>query len=120
MWIGGLNPSRGRTTRAVVDISSALPAREQYIALLRKLAEKWPPRTVERTAGIGEAKPESEFEIGKCFGSVPRTETLLTLASMGSADVSTMHRGASSTDRGAVRRTILMLQHLRDRALHDE
>ncbi len=110
-WIGRLNPSRGRTTRAVVDISSALPAREQYIALLRKLSEKWPPRTIECTAGDGDAKPRAKFVIGKCFGSVPRAETLLTLAAMGSADVMTLHRGASSTDPGAIRRTILMLQH---------
>lgn len=110
-WIGRSSASRGRTTRAVVDISSALPARDEYIALLRKLAEKWPPRKIDHTSGGGAVMAHSEFDIGKCFGSVPRTETLLTLAAMGSADVSTIRHSASSTDYGAVRRTILMLQH---------
>jgi hypothetical protein len=110
-WLGKSDTIRGRTNRGTVDISSTLPARDEYFSLLKKLAERWPPKHVQHPGSDGDAKPRSKFKISKCFGSEPRTETLLTLAAIGTADVSTIQRGASSTDHGAIRRTILMLQH---------
>lgn len=97
-------------TVLAVGVAPNIPGRATLLSLLRRLADRWPPRPTTPTPPVVMTSAK-RISIEKMFGSQVRSETLLTLAAMESADVSTLGRAITSSDHNRIRASLEMLRH---------
>lgn len=109
-WLYRAPYVRGNLSRTGVTIGN-IPGRENFLALLRRMAERWPAPDarsgIEVGADVGPG-PAVRISPSAYFGTPARGHTLLTLAAMGKADVSMLARAVSSHDRQELSRALRM------------
>ena len=100
--------------RRIVCIHPDIPAREEFIALLIALENRWPAKSYKIDhfePDVSRAHYTWSAGLSKYFGSENRTETLLMLAALGQGDASTIHRALPAYDIQEATRTLEMLRH---------
>jgi hypothetical protein len=105
-WIYSQRSSRANVARVALQIAN-VPARNQLLPLLKRMAERWPPRPIigndERVRDPG---PPVKVPMDGYFGSPVLSETLLTTAAMGRADIQMVHRSVHRHDRHEIVRAL--------------
>jgi hypothetical protein len=111
-WLRSNAHARGNLSRRAVTIAN-VPARDAFLALLRRMAERWPaPDAATRMDGVPDMDPGPPTGIAPSafFGTPARGDALLTLAAMGKADVSMLARAVPAHDRQELSRALRMFE----------
>lgn len=109
-WLARCKVPGRRTANWAVSIAEDVPGRTQLIALLRRMADRWPVSETEPLPITPTKTSPKTVRLDRYFGSRIRSETLLTLAAFESADVTTLFNG-TATDRGRIKHALDMLRH---------
>jgi hypothetical protein len=109
-WLARCKVPGRRTANWAVSIAEDVPARDQLIALLQRMAERWPVVDTESLPIVATKTSPKTVRLERYFGSKVRSETLLTLAAFGSSDVTTLFNGIAR-ERGRIKHALDMFCH---------
>ena len=108
-WLGRQAHAGGQRSRQSVSLAADLLARDLLIALLKRMSMNWPVATLPVLDHSPAANPKT-VKLNRTFGSIVRSETLLTLKAFGHADGSMMQRALPRHDRQEIARALRMFE----------
>jgi len=99
--------ARTNVSRRAIAIAPGLVGRDEFIALLRRVEQRWPVPRTTALSGLAASNRTKVGILGQAyFGSPSRSEVLLTIAAIGTADLAMLRRAIPNHDIQEISRAV--------------